>query len=240
MKVQSSKNQFEMQDPTKQYPRPEFPEQTQPVPGLAREMDPKPDHGEKSYKGLGRLIGRKALITGADSGIGRAAAIAFAREGADVALNYLPSEEPDAREVVALIEKAGRKAVALPGDIQDEAFCVTLIEKSRLAMGGLDLLVVNAGHQQAVESIADLTTEQFDETFKTNVYAMFWLCKAALPHMPAGAAIINTASIQYRSRMRGGTTPCVSNGERPNEKRGALSDHPLRIGLCGVASLINS
>jgi NAD(P)-dependent dehydrogenase (short-subunit alcohol dehydrogenase family) len=199
VKVNSSKNQFEMQDPTKQYPKPEFPEQTQPVPGLAREMDPKPDHGEESYKGLGRLTGRKALITGADSGIGRAVAIAFAREGADITLNYLPSEEPDAREVVAHIEKAGRKAVPLPGDIQDEAFCSSLVEKSRKAMGGLDLLIVNAGHQQAVESIADLTTEQFDETFKTNVYAMFWLCKAALPHMPAGAAIINTASIQSYS-----------------------------------------
>ena len=199
MKVKSSKNQYEMQDPTKQYPRPEFPGQVQPVPGLAREMDPKPDHGEESYQGFGRLEGRKALVTGADSGIGRAAAIAFAREGADVALNYLPSEEADAREVVALIEKAGRKAVSLPGDIRDEDFCSRLVEDSRKALGGLDLLVNVAGHQQARESIADVTTEQFDETFKTNVYAMFWICKAALPHMPAGSAIINTASIQSYS-----------------------------------------
>ena len=185
-----------MQDPTKQYPRPGFPEQTQPPPGLAREMEPQPDHGEQSYQGFGRLKGRKALITGADSGIGRAAAIAFAREGADIALNYLPSEKPDAQEVIALIETAGRKAVALAGDIRDEGFCSQLVSDSLGALGGFDLLVNVAGHQQARESIADITTEQFDETFKTNVYAIFWLCKAALPHMPAGAGIINTASIQ--------------------------------------------
>jgi NAD(P)-dependent dehydrogenase (short-subunit alcohol dehydrogenase family) len=195
MKVKSSTNQFEMQDPTKQYPAPKFPKQSQPVPGLARQMDPKPDHGEESYKGLGRLVGRKALITGADSGIGRAAAIAFAREGADVALNFLPSEGPDAMEVVTLIENAGRKAVPLPGDIQDEQFCRELVENARCALKGLDILVNVAGHQQARHSIAEITTKQFDETFKTNVYAMFWLCKAALPHMPAGATIINTASI---------------------------------------------
>jgi NAD(P)-dependent dehydrogenase (short-subunit alcohol dehydrogenase family) len=195
MKVKSSTNQFEMQDPTKQYPAPKFPKQSQPVPGLARQMDPKPDHGEESYKGLGRLVGRKALITGADSGIGRAAAIAFAREGADVALNFLPSEGPDAMEVVTLIENAGRKAVPLPGDIQDEQFCRELVENARCALKGLDILVNVAGHQQARQSIAEITTKQFDETFKTNVYAMFWLCKAALPHMPAGATIINTASI---------------------------------------------
>jgi NAD(P)-dependent dehydrogenase (short-subunit alcohol dehydrogenase family) len=199
MKVKSSKNQFEMQDPTKQYPAPKFPKQEQPVPGLAQKMDPKPNHGEESYKGIGRLMGRKALITGADSGIGRAVAIAFAREGADVAINYLPSEIPDAEEVLSLIEQAGRKAVPLPGDIQDESFCKHLVENSRSALKGLDILVNVAGHQQACESILDLTTKQFDETFKTNVYAMFWLCKAALPHMPKGATIINTASIQSYS-----------------------------------------
>ena len=199
MKVTSSKNQFEIQDPTKQYPPPKFPKQTQPVPGLAREMAPKPDHGEESYKGLGRLVGRKALITGGDSGIGRAAAIAFAREGADVAINYLPSEGPDAVEVLDLIQKSGRKAVALPGDIQDERFCRELVEKSRSALKGLDILVNVAGHQQACEKIENLTTEQFDETFKTNVYAMFWICKAAIAYLPAGATIINTASIQSYS-----------------------------------------
>jgi NAD(P)-dependent dehydrogenase (short-subunit alcohol dehydrogenase family) len=185
-----------MQDPLTQYPQPKFEEQPQSVPGLAQDMVPKPDHGETSYKGFGRLAGRRAVITGADSGIGRAVAIAFAREGADVALNYLPSEESDAREVVALVEETGRKAVPLPGDISSEAFCIDLIEKSRAALGGIDILVNVAGKQHAVKAIADLTTEQFDKTFKTNVYAMFWLCKAALPYMPAGSTIVNTTSIQ--------------------------------------------
>jgi NAD(P)-dependent dehydrogenase (short-subunit alcohol dehydrogenase family) len=144
-------------------------------------------------------MGRKALTTGADSGIGRAVAIAFAREGADVALNCLPSEIPDAEEVMALIEQAGRKAVPLPGDIQVESFCRQLVENSRSALKGLDILVNVAAHQQACESILDLTTKQFDETFTTNVSALFWLCKAAFPHMPEGATIINTASIQSYS-----------------------------------------
>jgi len=189
-------NQYTMQDPTKQYPRPSFPQQSQNEPGLAREMTPKPDHGEKSYRGFGRLSGRKALITGADSGIGRAAAIAYAREGADIVLNYLPSEEADANEVVSLIEQAGRKAISIPGDISDEEFCVKLIEDGVKQLGGLDILANIAGKQIAQKHLADITTEQFDQTFKTNVYAMFWLCKAALPHMPVGATIINTASIQ--------------------------------------------
>lgn len=185
-----------MQNPTEKYASPPFPKQPQPVPGLARDMSPKPDHGETSYRGSGRLEGRKALITGADSGIGRAVAIAFAREGADIALNYLPEEEVDASEVVELIEKAGRRAVALPGSLNDEAFCTQLIQDAHQRLGGLDTLVLVAGHQQACERIADLTTAQFDETFKTNVYSMFWLCKAALPLMPPGSTIINTSSIQ--------------------------------------------
>jgi NAD(P)-dependent dehydrogenase (short-subunit alcohol dehydrogenase family) len=192
-------DQFTMQDPTKQYPRPKFKKQPQSVPGLARKMIPPPDHGEESYQGFGRLAGRKALITGADSGIGRAAAIAFAREGADIALNYLPKEEPDAREVIALIEAAGRKAICLPGDISKEKFCTTLVTKAAKALDGLDILVNVAGKQHAVAAIADVTTEQFDQTFKTNVYAMFWLCKTAIPLMPKGATIINTASIQSYS-----------------------------------------
>jgi NAD(P)-dependent dehydrogenase (short-subunit alcohol dehydrogenase family) len=159
-------------------------------------MVPPPDHGETSYKGSGRLAGRRALITGADSGIGRAVAIAFAREGADVALSYLASEEADAKEVMGFVEAAGRKAVSLPGDISEEEFCTQLIEGARSALGGLDILVNVAGKQTAVEDIADLSTAQFDATFRTNVYAMFWLCKAALPHMPPGATIINTTSIQ--------------------------------------------
>ena len=191
-----TKNQYAMQDPTKQYPQPKFEDQPQSAPGLARDMVPRPDHGEESYRGFGRLEGRRAVITGADSGIGRAVAIAFAREGADLVLNYLPSEEADAKEVVGLAEAAGRKAVALPGDLSDEAFCVKLIEQGRAALGGIDILVNVAGKQTAVKDIADITTEQFDKTFRTNVYSMFWLCKAALPHMPPGATIINTTSIQ--------------------------------------------
>ena len=192
----STKHQFEMQDPLKQYPQPRYGKETQPKPGLASEMNPKPDHGETSYKGLGRLEGRKALVTGGDSGIGRAAAIAFAREGADVAINYLPEEESDAQEVVALIEKAGRKAYPIPGDITSENFCRDLVAQAVKSLGGLDILCNVAGHMFAQESIEDLTTEAFDRTMKTNVYALFWICKAAVPHLKPGSTIINTASIQ--------------------------------------------
>jgi NAD(P)-dependent dehydrogenase (short-subunit alcohol dehydrogenase family) len=184
------------QDPTTAYPQPPQPEQQQPVPGLAGEMTPRPDHGEESYVGSGRLEGRRAVVTGADSGIGRAAAIAFAREGADVVLSYLESEQPDADEVIALVEKAGRRAVAVPGDLSTEEGNVALVEKAVHELGGIDVLVSVAGHQQAVESIADLSSEQFDETFKTNVYGLFWLCKAALPHLEPGASIITTSSVQ--------------------------------------------
>ncbi|SUE43300.1 SDR family oxidoreductase [Roseomonas gilardii] len=193
---QDGHDPYAMRDPRQQYPRPPFPRQPQDAPGEVRRMEPMPDHGENSYRGSGRLPNRKALITGADSGIGRAAAIAFAREGADVALGYLPSEEADAREVAKQIEAAGRKAVLLPGDVSDEAFCGKLVSDAVAQLGGLDILVNNAGKQTAVKAIADLTTEQFDATFRTNVYAMFWITKAALPHMPPGAAIINTTSIQ--------------------------------------------
>ncbi|GJL43954.1 dehydrogenase [Citrobacter farmeri] len=159
-------------------------------------MQPLPDHGEESYQGSGRLTGKKVLITGGDSGIGRAVAIAYAREGADVAINYLPDEEEDAREVVALIKQAGRQAVALPGDIRDESFCRQLVSQAAESLGGLDILVNNAGRQQFCESIEDLSTEAFDATFKTNVYAMFWITKAAIPHFQAGSVIINTSSVQ--------------------------------------------
>lgn len=179
-----------------QFPAPPFAHQKQPFPGLAGKMQPRPDHGEESYKGSGRLNGRKVLITGGDSGIGRAVAIAYAREGADVAINYLPEEEDDAREVIALIKKAGRKAAAIPGDIRDEAFCEQLVSQAVGALGGLDILVNNAGRQQFCESIEALTTEVFDATFKTNVYAMFWITKAAIPHLPQGSVIINTSSVQ--------------------------------------------
>ena len=189
-------DRLKMQDPRKQYPQPPFKKQPQPVPGLAREMDPKPDQGETSYEGHGRLKGRKALITGGDSGIGRAAAIAFAREGADVAIGYLPAEEADAKEVIALIEKAGRKAVALPGDIREEAFCLSLVADAVKQLGGLDILVNNAAAQTTEPALADITTEQFDRTLKTNLYALFWITKAAIAHLPPGSSIINTTSVQ--------------------------------------------
>lgn len=178
------------------YPKPPFPVQTQPWPGLASRMTPRPDHGEASYRGAGRLAGKRALITGGDSGIGRAAAIAYAREGADVAINYLPAEEPDAREVIALIEAAGRKAVALPGDLRDEDFCRQLVERAAARLGGLDILVNNAARQQTRATIGDISSADFDATMKTNVYAPFWLTRAAVARMAAGAVIVNTSSEQ--------------------------------------------
>jgi NAD(P)-dependent dehydrogenase (short-subunit alcohol dehydrogenase family) len=159
-------------------------------------MNPRPDHGEASYEGRGRLNGRKALITGGDSGIGRATAIAFAREGADVAINYLPAEEGDAREVVDLVRGAGRTAVPLPGDVRDERFCNSLVSDTVRELGGLDILVHVAGRQHAQKAIANLTTDAFDWTFKTNVYALFWITKAAMPHLGPGASIITTTSQQ--------------------------------------------
>jgi NAD(P)-dependent dehydrogenase (short-subunit alcohol dehydrogenase family) len=185
-----------LQNPVTKYPKPPYPKQSQPWPGLASRMDPKPDHGETSYRGSGRLAGRRALITGGDSGMGRAAAIAFAREGADVAISYLPAEQPDADEVIALIKQAGRIAVPLPGDLRDEAFCRKLVEDAVQRLGGLDILVSNAGRQQAHDSILDISTEQFDWTMKTNIYAPFWIIKAALPHLAPGSAIIATTSEQ--------------------------------------------
>lgn len=184
-----------MQDPRTQYPRPPFPHQPQPVPGKASRMDPVPDHGETSYQGSGKLKGRKALVTGGDSGIGRAAAIAFAREGADVAISYLPEEKSDAQEVLKLIEAEGRKAVALPGDITNEDWCRELVATAVKEMGGLDILVINAGHQQNRKDISEVSTDDFDKTMKTNLYAMHWIAQAAVPHLPAGASVITTASV---------------------------------------------
>ena len=159
-------------------------------------MDPSPDHGEETYHGSGRLAGRKALITGGDSGMGRAAAIAYAREGADVAINYLPAEEPDAQEVVALIRREGRHALAIPGDLRDEAFCRKLVADAVNGLGGLDILVCNAGRQQTRPSILDVSNEDFDATMKTNIYAPFWIIKAAVPYLRPGSAIIGTTSEQ--------------------------------------------
>src|SRR3954468_5858055 len=186
----------QLQDPKTKYPKPPFKEQSQPWPGLASKMEPRPDHGEKSYKGSGRLLGRKALITGGDSGMGRAAAIAYAREGADVAINYFPTEQPDADEVVDLIKQAGRKAVMIPGDLRDEKFCQKLVEDAVKQLDGLDILVCNAARQQTRKSILDITTEDFDATMKTNIYAPFWIIKAALPNLKPGSVIIGTASEQ--------------------------------------------
>jgi NAD(P)-dependent dehydrogenase (short-subunit alcohol dehydrogenase family) len=185
-----------LKDPAEKYPKPPFKKQSQPWPGLASQMDPPPDHGETSYRGSGRLAGRRALITGGDSGIGRAAAIAFAREGADVAINYFPTEEPDAQQVIALIKAEERKGLAIPGDIRDEKFCQELVRKAVEGLGGLDIVVCNAGRQQARQSILELSSEDFDATMKTNVYAPFWIIKAALPHLKPGSVIIGTTSEQ--------------------------------------------
>jgi NAD(P)-dependent dehydrogenase (short-subunit alcohol dehydrogenase family) len=185
-----------LENPLTKYPKPPFKEQTQKWPGLASQMDPRPDHGEKTYKGSGRLKGRKALITGGDSGMGRAAAIAYAREGADVAINYFPDEEPDALEVIALIKAEGRKAIAIPGDLRDESFCKKLVDETAENLGGLDILVCNAARQQSHASILDITTEQFDWTIKTNIYAPFWMIKAALSYFKPGSVIIGTTSEQ--------------------------------------------
>lgn len=194
--VTNTEQTEELVNPLTKYPQPPFPGQTQPWPGLVSKMNPKPDHGETSYKGSGRLKGRKALITGGDSGMGRAAAIAYAREGADVVINYYPTEEPDAQEVIALIKAEGRKGIAIPGDLRDEAFCQKLVEQAVQALGGLDILVNNAGRQQTHDSILDISTEQFDWTMKTNIYAPFWIIRAAVPHLQPGAVIIGTTSEQ--------------------------------------------
>jgi NAD(P)-dependent dehydrogenase (short-subunit alcohol dehydrogenase family) len=183
------------EDPKARGPKPPFPAPEQDPPGHEKEMSPKADHGEKTYKGSGKLTGQAALITGGDSGIGRAVALAFAREGADVLISYL-SEEDDAKETERLVTEAGRKAVRVAGDIADEGHCKRLVERAFKEFGRLDILVNNAAHQMSQEKIQDVSTEQFDKTMRTNVYALFWLCKAALPQMPKGGVIINTASIQ--------------------------------------------
>jgi NAD(P)-dependent dehydrogenase (short-subunit alcohol dehydrogenase family) len=183
-------------DPREQGPKPEFSQEKQPYPGSDSKMTPKADHGENSYRGLRRLEGRTALITGGDSGIGRAVAIAFAREGADVAIAYLSEEEKDARETVHWIEEAGRRAIKLPCDIRHEDVCQEIVDRTFREFGNLDILINNAAFQATHDCIEDFTTEELDRTFKTNLYALFWLCRAALPRMKAGSTIINTTSIQ--------------------------------------------
>jgi NAD(P)-dependent dehydrogenase (short-subunit alcohol dehydrogenase family) len=176
------------------YPSPPFPKQKQPMPGLTARMDPVPDHGEASYKGAGRLAGRKAVITGGDSGIGRAVALAFAREGADVLVSYL-NEDEDAQETNRLIEEAGRKAILVSGDIQEPAHCRSIVAKAVAELGGIDILVNNAAHQASFKEIEDISDEEWELTFRVNIHAMFYLTKAAVPHMKPGSSIINTASI---------------------------------------------
>lgn len=183
-------------DPRTKYHSEGFPRDDAEQPGLTEEMTPRPDHGESTYRGTGRLTGRRALITGGDSGIGRAAAIAFAREGADVAISYLPEEQADAESTATLIRDAGRNAVLLPGDITDEEHCKKLVDETVQQLGGLDLLVLNAAYQKSRPEDARFSTEEFDRVMKTNLYATFWIAREALPHMAPGSSIIVTASVQ--------------------------------------------
>lgn len=189
-------DQLTFQDPVARYPRISPPKQDQPEPGLDRDLIPQTDRGQHSYRGTGRLLGRKALITGADSGIGAAVAIAFAREGADIALSYLAEEEPDAQEIKAIIEAEGRQAHLIPGDISQPDFCERLVEEAVARLGGLDAVVNNAGRQIAIDDIADLTDEQWVATFDTNIHAIYRISRAAVKHLPAGSTIVNTTSIQ--------------------------------------------
>jgi NAD(P)-dependent dehydrogenase (short-subunit alcohol dehydrogenase family) len=194
--IPASKDPKALVDPRTAYPKPPFKRQSQPWPGLACRMDPPPDHGEKSYRGSGRLLGRKALITGGDSGMGRAAAIAFAREGADVAINYLPDEDEDAQQVLELIRGAGTTGAGIPGDLRDEMFCKELVKRTISSLGGIDIIVSNAARQQSFAAMEDISSEEFDATVKTNIYAPFWIIKAALPHLEPGSVIIATTSEQ--------------------------------------------
>ncbi len=193
---ENQQDQYDEQNPAEQYHSGDFGEQDIPHPGLTGDMDQQPDHGEESYRGSGRLEGKKAIITGGDSGIGRAVAIAFAREGADVLLSYLPDEQADAEETAKWVREAGRNVSLAPGDIQQESVCEQIVQQAVDELGGLDILVNNAAYQMSLDDLESLTTEQLERTFRTNVFAMYWLCKFALRHMDAGDVIINTASIQ--------------------------------------------
>lgn len=187
---------YKMQNPQTEFYHDKFPKQPQSPPGIQSKMQPLPDCGETSYKGNNKLAGRKALVTGGDSGIGRAAAIAYAREGADVAINYLPDEQSDAEEVAEIIKSEGRKAVLIPGDLSNEDFNKIMVDEAHQKLGGLDILALVAGKQQAMDNILNLSTEQMRKTFEINVFSLFWTIKAALPYLPEGAAIITTSSIQ--------------------------------------------
>ncbi len=212
------RTQFTFTDPVSLYHAEGFEPQPQEGPGLAGQLSPEPDHGEETYRGTGRLEGRRALVTGADSGIGRAAAIAFAREGADVVLSYLPGEQADANEVERLVQEAGRKAVLAPGDVSDEQVARGLVRRTVEELGGIDLIAVVAGKQQHVEDVTQLSSEQFDETMRTNLYALHWIVQEAVPHLPPGSTIIGTSSVQgyqpspnlvdYATTKAGITTMC--------------------------------
>jgi NAD(P)-dependent dehydrogenase (short-subunit alcohol dehydrogenase family) len=191
-----SVDQTTQRNPVNQGPKPPFPAQPQEPPGLEQEMRPKPDYGLESYRGSGRLTGKKAIVTGGDSGIGRAVALAFAREGADVLISYLPSEEPDAQEIAQAVRESGRTAITVPGDIRDEELCRQIVERAVQEFGTIDILVNNAAHQMTFQGIEEIPSEELGKTFETNIYAMFYLCKAAVPHMPEGGTIINTTSVQ--------------------------------------------
>jgi NAD(P)-dependent dehydrogenase (short-subunit alcohol dehydrogenase family) len=223
-------------NPRTAHPAPPFPEQHQAWPGLASEMDPRPDHGEDSYRGSGRLAGRRALITGGDSGMGAAAAIAYAREGADVVITYLPHEQSDADQVLEHIAAAGVTGVGIPGDLREEAFCTSLVAQAVEQLGGLDILVSNAGRQQSVESILDLTSEEFDATMKTNIYAPFWLIRAAVPHMQPGSVIIGTTSEQAEDPTPDIYHYAMTKAATSNYVRGLAKQlAPRGIRVCGVA-----
>jgi NAD(P)-dependent dehydrogenase (short-subunit alcohol dehydrogenase family) len=228
---------LKIQDPRIQYPKPPFPKQPQPAPGLAARMEPKPDHGETSYKGSGKLVGRKALVTGADSGIGRAATIAFSREGADVAIVHLPSEAEDAQEVIKLIEAEGRKAVSISGDITEEAFCEEIVQRSVEELNGLDILVNNAAKQVTQASIDEITSEQFDQTLKTNLYAMFWITRAAQKHLAPGAAHHQYGVDSGRRTLRRAARLRGDQGRHCRIYQGAFqtADQERSPGQCGRA-----
>ena len=225
-----------IQDPRKQFKQGDIPEQRQSEPGLDSELTPRADHGAESYHGHGRLSGRRALITGGDSGIGRAVAIAYAREGADVAIAYLPSEQGDADEVIQAIESAGQKAVALPGDLTDEAYARSLAHRAYEELGGLEIVVNNAGKQVHNEDIATIPTTQLVDTFTVNVFAMFWIVQEALQYLPAGATIINTTSIQATQPSPGLIDYASTKGAITNLTRGLAQQlTPKGIRVNGVA-----
>ena len=213
-------NQHAINDPREQYKGGEIPEQTQPEPGLDAKLQPQAEHGVDTYEGSGRLAGRKALITGGDSGIGRTVAIAYAREGADVAISFLPSEQQDADKVKEVIEESGRKCVLLPGDLTDETFARQLPHDAASELGGLDIVVNNAGKQIYVEDIKDITTQQLTDTFTVNIFAMFWICQEALQHLKPGATIINTTSIQATQPSPGLLDYAATKGAITNFTRG--------------------